>query len=518
MNITAFNAIYGHYITGPAAKSWSLFSDITFNTVHSFINRSSSLTVEDVQRLSMAFKFPVSPFLKRTKFTVPNEYRKRAGDLLESLFSDEEQQRIGWDWRKERDTDTEITGEWLQRVGNPLDPCKESVVLYLHGGAYYLCNYEMYRPFLTKLIKYSNCRTCSINYRLAPQNPFPAALEDALATYLYLIQPPEGEGLLPTDPKKIVISGDSAGGGLTMALLIAIRDAGLPLPAGAMPMCPWVDLTHSLPSILLNMMTDFLPAVGFKHAPSPALDYAQLPQRQQDTKVLEEASKKAKEAKKKHKLTIPEDEDDASQHRESIGPFGIPIPHTDDANGMYRVQFYAPNEALKLPMVSPVFDRRRLRGLPPLLVQCGKSERLRDESIYLALQGTGTFPDKDDKQYGKPTKITLEIFVDQPHVFQVMFMWTKPTKRAVRNLAAFLAEVTGSPANVRKDGEYLSDQLLSVKEVSPRGEAVDAKTRLLEEVNEDTWNKWNARLARPSIKERIDEVRAYYHQLIDQKQ
>ena len=53
------------------------------------------------------------------------------------------------------------------------------------------------------------------------------------------------------------------------------------------------------------MMTDFLPAVGFKHAPSPALDYAQLPQRQQDTKVLEEASKKAKEAKKKHKLTIP---------------------------------------------------------------------------------------------------------------------------------------------------------------------------------------------------------------------
>lgn len=108
--------------------------------------------------------------------------------------------------------------------------------------------------------------------------------------------------------------------------------------------------------------------------------------------------------------------------------------------------------------------------------------------------------------------------MDQPHVFQVMFMWTKPTKRAVRNLAAFLAEVTGSPANVRKDGEYLSDQLLSVKEVSPRGEAVDAKTRLLEEVNEDTWNKWNARLARPSIKERIDEVRAYYHQLIDQKQ
>lgn len=219
-------------------------SDITFKGIHHFINKSSSLTVEDVQRLSTTLKPPVSFFLKQTKFTVPNEYRKRAGDTLEGLFTKEEKKCIGWDWTKGRENEAELEGEWLSMNKN-----RERVILYLHGGAYYTCNYQMYRPFLHKLIKasaycitqkvtnlykqYSDCSTCSINYRLAPQRPFPSAVEDALATYIYLI---EDQAI---DPKKIVISGDSSGGGLTMALLLAIRDAGLPLPAGGMPISPW---------------------------------------------------------------------------------------------------------------------------------------------------------------------------------------------------------------------------------------------------------------------------------------
>ncbi|KAG1219148.1 hypothetical protein G6F35_007730 [Rhizopus arrhizus] len=462
MNISAFSTIYSYYVTGPPAKSWSLLSDITFKGIHHFINKSSSLTVEDVQRLSTTLKPPVSFFLKQTKFTVPNEYRKRAGDTLERLFTKEEKKCIGWDWTKGRENETELKGEWLSMNKN-----RERVILYLHGGAYYLCNYQMYRPFLHKLIKasaycttqkvtnlykqYSDCSTCSINYRLAPQRPFPSAVEDVLATYIYLI---EDQAI---DPKKIVISGDSAGGGLTMALLLAIRDAGLPLPAGGMPISPWIDLTHSLPSILSNMLTDFLPATGFKHAPSPALDYSQLPKRQMDAVISDEAKEKAQKAKEKRKLTAEHDEDE----RASIGPLGIPVPTSSSDKDMYRIQFYAPNEALKVPMVSPIFDRHRFRGLPPLLVQCGKSERLRDESFYLSLEASGVF-DKDS-QHGQPTQVTLEVFVDQPHVFQIMFIHTKPTKRAIRNLASFVSEVTGSS----NETYYLSDQLLSVKEINP---------------------------------------------------
>lgn len=85
----------------------------------------------------------------------------------------------------------------------------------------------------------SDASVFAFNYRLAPQHPFPAAVEDALAAYLYLIHPPEDSGAKPIDPKDIVIAGDSAGGGLTFALLLALRDAGLPVPAGAMTLSPW---------------------------------------------------------------------------------------------------------------------------------------------------------------------------------------------------------------------------------------------------------------------------------------
>lgn len=114
-------------------------------------------------------------------------------------------------------------------------------------------------------------------------------------------------------------------------------------------------------------MTDYLPPTGFKHAPSPALDYAQLPQREQHTKLLEKAKAEA-ESSNDDDLTIL-GKKDADPGRTSIGPFGesVPIPGPNGED-VHRVQFYASNNALKLPMVSPVFDRSNLRGLPRLLV------------------------------------------------------------------------------------------------------------------------------------------------------
>lgn len=112
-------------------------------------------------------------------------------------------------------------------------------------------------------------------------------------------------------------------------------------------------------------MTDYLPPIGFKHSPSPALDYAQLPQREQHIELLEKAKAEA-ESSSDDDLTIKGKKDD-DFGRASIGPFGesVPIPNGED---VHRVQFYASNDALKLPLVSPIFDRKHLRGLPPLLV------------------------------------------------------------------------------------------------------------------------------------------------------
>jgi acetyl esterase/lipase len=143
------NIIY----SGPPAKSWTLSTDITIAIIRDFLARSSEITVEEIQKISTTKKLPVPSSIRRQKFTVPNIYRKIAGDKLAKQFTKKDEERIGWDWQKDRDTAPPIKGEWLQSKGNPLDPCKETTILYLHGGAYYLGCYGLYRQFLSKLVK-----------------------------------------------------------------------------------------------------------------------------------------------------------------------------------------------------------------------------------------------------------------------------------------------------------------------------------------------------------------------------
>jgi monoterpene epsilon-lactone hydrolase len=112
---------------------------------------------------------------------------------------------------------------------------KERVLLYLHGGGYLLGSTLGYRALFSALARASGVRGLAIDYRLAPEHPFPAAVDDALAAYRALL----AQGIAPSS---IAIAGDSAGGGLTVALLVAARDAGLPMPAAAVAISPWVDL------------------------------------------------------------------------------------------------------------------------------------------------------------------------------------------------------------------------------------------------------------------------------------
>jgi len=116
------------------------------------------------------------------------------------------------------------------------DESADGVILYLHGGAYALGSINAHREFLSRLTKAIGKRILAIDYRLAPEHPYPAALEDAVAVYRWLL----GQGFAPA---QIIIAGDSAGGGLTLAALLALRDGGQPLPAGAVCISPWTDLT-----------------------------------------------------------------------------------------------------------------------------------------------------------------------------------------------------------------------------------------------------------------------------------
>ncbi len=108
-------------------------------------------------------------------------------------------------------------------------------ILFLHGGGYVIGSSNSHRGMVGHLCKAADAEAYVIDYRLAPEHPHPAAVDDAVAAYVALL---DGG----TAPSSIVISGDSAGGGLTVAALAAIRERGLPAPAGAVPMSPWVDL------------------------------------------------------------------------------------------------------------------------------------------------------------------------------------------------------------------------------------------------------------------------------------
>jgi len=151
----------------------------------------------------------------------------------------------GWRLRELDGADGKpLRGEWIERSGEPAIGARPTV-LYLHGGGYYFCSPRTHRSIVFGLATRANAPVFSLDYRLAPEHRFPAALDDATAAYRYLI----AEG---TAPESIVIAGDSAGGGLALATLVALRDAGDPLPAGAVLFSPWTDLAATGASIVDN--------------------------------------------------------------------------------------------------------------------------------------------------------------------------------------------------------------------------------------------------------------------------
>jgi acetyl esterase/lipase len=124
-----------------------------------------------------------------------------------------------------------VEAEWLDAPGARTD----RAVLYLHGGGYVLGSVNSHRDMIARVSAAANARALGLNYRLAPETPFPGAVDDAVSAYQFLL----AQGLTPGH---IVIAGDSAGGGLTAATLLAIRERALPRPAAGVLLSPWVDL------------------------------------------------------------------------------------------------------------------------------------------------------------------------------------------------------------------------------------------------------------------------------------
>jgi monoterpene epsilon-lactone hydrolase len=126
---------------------------------------------------------------------------------------------------------------------------KNRVLLYLHGGGYVIGSTQGYRPLFSAVARAAGARGVALEYRLAPEHPFPAAVNDAVAGYRALLK----QGMAPGS---IAVAGDSAGGGLTVAMLVAARDEGLPMPAAAVAISPWVDLEGTGESLATKLAED----------------------------------------------------------------------------------------------------------------------------------------------------------------------------------------------------------------------------------------------------------------------
>lgn len=127
-----------------------------------------------------------------------------------------------------------VQAEWLI----PPDAPEDRVLLYIHGGAWFMGSINTHRPYIAKLVCASGIRALAINYRLAPEHPFPAGLEDCIAAYEWLLM----SGFAA---QNMIVAGDSAGGNLTLSLLVALRDSGRPLPAAAVGISPATDLSRA---------------------------------------------------------------------------------------------------------------------------------------------------------------------------------------------------------------------------------------------------------------------------------
>ncbi|KAI0260172.1 hypothetical protein BC834DRAFT_902176 [Gloeopeniophorella convolvens] len=313
-------------------------------------------------------------------------------------------------------------------------------ILYSHGGGYYFGSVDQ--------------ESCELPPR--PQYPFPCAIQDLVAAYLFLIRPPEGAAHRPVRPEHIVIAGDSAGGGLSLALLQIIRDSGLPAPAGGVLISPWCDFTHSFPSIFTNTDTDVIPVTVFPcktelslasapHASRPAATTRETKSENITPKFLP-----TQQGPMNVGSTVSLPAPGVLEPNQSVW---LETPEGEKVEVTQQIQLYAPNGLLRHPLVSPALSY--LGGLPPLFFIAGDREVLRDEIIYAAHRAAhpDQYPVSEEtkKMYPafesiethlRPTPVHLQVYDDVAHVLPVLFPFTTPGKYCYRAMALFCKHVT----------------------------------------------------------------------------
>lgn len=349
--ISVGGAIVSHALYGPPKRSWGVEMSILTRTIREFAKHSDLTNIPSLQKMFELLRFlPIPDDGLITPVTFRVKRRNLRGFLEEADACESGKRELTGEWIVGKHTWRRLQSEWQagKRGG------KERVLLYVHGGAYFVMSATTYRPLTIALSKYCECRVFAINYRLAPDTIFPGALHDVVHSYLRLTED------LHIPHNNVVLAADSAGGALAIATLMYLRDNKYPLPGGAILFSPWVDLTMSCESWDTNQEFDYLPR------PPPG----------------------------------------------------------DHCNPVYA--YLGPNmdKYLMHPYASPLFGN--MLGLPPLLIQTGDAEVLRDENILFA-----------HKCSLAGVAVRHEIYEDCVHVFQ-FFLFLEASRKALQSVRHFI--------------------------------------------------------------------------------
>jgi acetyl esterase/lipase len=423
-------ALHTLNLTNTASK-WDLRTEVTVRVIRSFIDGSGGTrqSVSEAQKMSLK-DGGVKGKKWISRYTIP---KPQEDDMKQQLLKAIEDMKEGgeeYTIPEMKPVEVEWTGYRKDAKHDAPEPdmseaekythlsgetTSDVVIMYLHGGAYYLMDPASHRSTVVKLCELTGGRAMSVRYRLAPQNPFPAALLDAFVSYLSLLYPPAGAPHPPTDPSKVIISGDSAGANLSASLLQLILQlhhtsqgktpqvlfngslVDVPIPAGLALNSPWCDMTSCLDSISRNAKYDYLPSEW-----------------------------------------NPEGKPDCD-----IWPTDPP-----------RIDYYAGGSMLRHPLVSPL-GAVDWTGAPPVFVVIGE-ELLADEGSVLACRLV--------KQGGK---VVYEQYEAQPHCFGMIFEGQAVGHSCFDAWSKFCIDaVKGS---VVTKGSFLSAKKLERKDVDVKG-------------------------------------------------
>lgn len=414
---------------------WDLRTELTINILRDMIGPNSKPTpISKVQRLTT--KDPGikgNVWVSKVKLDIPEE-----DDVRQLLFKAIDGMATGGEQWTKPDAQP-LEAEWNGYRANAPDPkapqptnrdekveyanlmgevTSKVTLLYFHGGAMYLLDPATYRPTTSRLAKETGGRVFSVRYRLAPANPFPAALLDCFTAYLSLLYPPPGAPHDPIPANEIVFGGDSAGGTCCTALLQLLlhlhrsspdatptvlfhgRSVAIPLPAGLALTSPWLDITRSLPSIEGLVKYDYLP-------PPSATSTRDFPPC-------------------------------------AIWPASPP-----------RADLYCDASALLHPLVSPLAAQDWTNS-PSLFFSLGQ-EMLRDEDAVLAQRAAA-----------QGVSVVWREFEAMPHCFAILLEHNPGAAVHYAEYASFCREVVERAGSIATNGIFIAAKSLERSEVDVR--------------------------------------------------